>query len=59
MSLVIFVTPVSYSDQPSAHLSVLHTDAFWYRMNGMGAQKNPPKKVLVLLFPYIFQVKTK
>ena len=32
---------------------------FWYRLNGMGAQENVPKKVLVTLFPYLFHVKTK
>ena len=37
---------------------VLHPDVFWYRLYGMGAQKNVPKKVLVTHFPYIFHVKT-
>ena len=36
-----------------------HPDVFWYHLNGMGAQKNTPKKFLVTLFPYIFHVKTK
>ena len=27
-----------------------HPDVFWYRLNGMGAQKNAPQKVLVTLF---------
>ena len=35
-------------------VTVPHPDAFWYRLNGMGAQK-----VLVTLFPNIFHVKTK
>ena len=38
---------------------LLHPDMLWYRLNGMGAQKNAPKKVLVTLFPYIFLVKPK
>ena len=38
---------------------VLHPDVFWYCLNGIGAEKNAPKKVLVTLFPYIFHVKTK
>ena len=33
------------------HTSVPHPDVFWYRLKGMGAQKNAPKKVLVTLFP--------
>lgn len=33
---------------------VLHPDLFWYRLKGMGAKKNAPKKVLVAFFPYIF-----
>ena len=37
---------------------VQHPDVFWYRVNGMDALKNAPKKVLVTLFPYIFHVKT-
>ena len=37
--------------------TVPHPDVFWYRLNGMGTQKNGPKKVLVTLFPYILQVK--
>ena len=36
-----------------------HPDVFWYRLNGMDAQKNAPKKFRVTLFPYIFHVKTK
>ena len=36
-----------------------HPDVFWYYLNSMGTQKNAPKKVLVLFFPYIFHVKTK
>ena len=39
--------------------SVPHADVFWYCLNGMGAQKNAPKKVLVTLFSYIFHIKTK
>ena len=39
--------------------SVLYPDVFWYRLNGMSAQNNAPKKVLATLFPYIFHVKTK
>ena len=38
---------------------VLHPDVFWYSLNGMGAQRNMPKKVTVTLFPYIFHVKAK
>ena len=37
--------------------SVPHPDVFWYRLNDKGTQKNAPKKVLVTLFPYIFDVK--
>ena len=40
-------------------LTVLHPDVFWYSLNGMGAQKNAPKKFRVTFFPYIFHVKTK
>ena len=40
-------------------LTVPHPDVIWYRLNGMGAQKNAPKKILVTLFPYIFHVKIK
>ena len=36
-----------------------YPDVFWYCLNGMGAQKNAPKKVLVTLFPYIFHIETK
>ena len=36
-----------------------HPDVFWYVLNGMGAQNNLPKKVLVTLFLYLFNVKTK
>ena len=39
--------------------AVPQPDVFWYRLNGMDAQKNAPKKVLVALFSYIFHVKTK
>ena len=39
--------------------TVPHRDVFWYFLNGMGAQKNAPKKFLVTLFPYIFHGKTK
>ena len=39
--------------------AVPHPDVFWYHLNGMGVQKNTPKKVLVTLFLYIFHVKTK
>ena len=39
-------------------LSVPRPDVFWYRLNGMSARKNAPKKILVTLFPYIFLVKT-
>ena len=35
-----------------------HPDVFWYCLNGMGAQKNAPKKFLVT-FLYIFHRKTK
>ena len=41
---------------------VVHSAAsrcIWYRLNGMGAQKNAPKKFRVTFFPYIFHVKTK
>ena len=38
---------------------VPHPDVFWYHLNGMGAQKNTPKKVLLTLIPYIFHLKTK
>ena len=31
--------------------AVPYPDVFWYRLNGMGAQKNVPKRVLVTLFP--------
>ena len=40
-------------------LSVSHPDVLWYRLNGMGAQKHSPKKVLVTLSLNIFHVKTK
>ena len=40
-------------------MTVSHPDVFWYRLNGMGAQKNTPKKVLATLFPFVFHVKTK
>ena len=40
-------------------VSVLHPDVFWYRLNGMGTQKNALKNFLVTLFPYIFNIKTK
>ena len=43
----------------SIYISVPHPDVFWYRLNGMGAQKNDPKEVLVKIFPYIFHVKSK
>ena len=33
--------------------SVPHLDVFWYRLDGMGAKKKVPKKVIVSLFPYI------
>ena len=36
-----------------------HPDVLWYRLNGMGAQKFAPKRVLVTLFPDIFHIKTK
>ena len=39
-------------------ITVSHPDVFWYRLNGMGAQKMS-KKDLVTPFPYIFHVKTK
>ena len=39
--------------------SVLHPDAFWYCLKGMGVQKNALKKVLVMLSPFIFHIKTK
>ena len=39
--------------------AALHPDVFWYRLNGMGAQKNIPKKVPATLFPRTFYVKTK
>ena len=39
-------------------ITVSHLDVFWYRLNGMGAQKMS-KKDLVTPFPYIFHVKTK
>ena len=38
---------------------LLDPDVFWYRLNGIGAQKKCAQKVLVTLFPYIFHVKTK
>ena len=38
---------------------MLHADVFWYHLNGMGDQKNAPKKVLVTLFLYMFHMKTK
>ena len=37
---------------------VPHPDVFWYHLNGMGTQKNVPKKVLLTLFPYIFHAKS-
>ena len=39
--------------------TVPHPDVFLYCLNGMDAQKNAPKKVLVTLFPYIFHIKPK
>ena len=39
--------------------AVPHPDVFWYRLNGMGARKNTPEKVLAKLFPYTFHVKIK
>ena len=38
---------------------VVHPDVFWYHLNSMGNQKSVPKKFLVILFPYIFFLKTK
>ena len=55
----------TWGGAPSCFLQLLdkrpvpHPDVFWYRLNGMGGQKNAPKKVLVTLFPYIFHVKPK
>ena len=55
----------AWGGAPSCFLQLLdkrpvpHPDVFWYRLNGMGGQKNAPKKVLVTLFPYIFHVKPK
>ena len=40
-------------------LSVPHPDVFWYRLNGMGAQKHSPKKVFITFSLNIFHVKTK
>ena len=35
-------------------ITVSHPDVFWYRLNGMGAQKNvPTQKSSLTLFPYI------
>ena len=45
---------VKQSDRP-----VPHPDVFWYRLNGIGAQNNAPKKVLLTLLPYLFHVKAK
>ena len=36
-----------------------HPDIFSCCLNGIGAQKNLPQKVLLTLFPYIFHVKSK
>ena len=44
---------------PEVALLVPHPDVFWYRLNGMGAEKNAPKKGLVTFFSYIFHVKTR
>ena len=41
------------TETPTALVSVPHLDLFWYRLNGMGAQKKAPKKVIVSLIPYI------
>ena len=55
----------TWGGAPSCFLQLLdkrpvpHPDVFWYRLNGMGDQKNAPKKVLVTLFPYTFHVKPK
>ena len=51
LSIHLFQNAVSHA--------VSHPDVFWYHLNGMGAQKNAPKKVLATLFPDIFHVKTK
>ena len=40
-------------------ITVLHPVVFWYLWNGMGAQKNSPKKVFVTLFLCMLHVKTK
>ena len=34
--------------------AVLHPDVFWHYLNGTGAQKNMPRKVLVTLFTCTF-----
>ena len=41
------------TETPTALVSVPHPDLFWYRLNGMGAQKKAPKNVIVSLIPYI------
>ena len=33
--------------------SLLHPDVFWYRLNGVGTQKNVPKKVFDTFSIYI------
>ena len=44
---------IASTETPTALVSVPHPDLFWYRLNGMGAQKKAPKKVIVSLIPYI------
>ena len=39
-------------------LAVWHPDVFCYNLNGVGTQKNVPKKVIVTLFS-TFHIKTK
>ena len=55
-SITLFQSLLLLANVSSA---VPHPDVFWYGLNGLGAQKNAPKKVLVALFPYIFHVKPK
>ena len=37
---------IHWSEEDLPDAAVLHPDVFWYSLNGMGAQKNAPKKFL-------------
>ena len=56
---VLLVVTVRHRYSKMQDFSVPHSDVVWYDLNGMGAPKNAPKKVLETLFPYIFYTKTK